>query len=994
MKTEMKTQTALFGLTSGLRLLAAGVISATGTWRSRHTAALLLFIGCLFVQGAGQLRAQGLDSTQSAATAQPRPTIWTDKVDYEPGSTAVISGAGFLPGETVTLLVLHADGTSDSEAGHQEWTTVANAVGQIQTQWQVADDHYEGTILRAMATGRTSGLIASVRFSDPVENIVYLRSTHSSPWGYGSNDVAMNRVFGTDQWLDLRYETVNVASMLSNAKFIYMEGSDQNADTLEAFLNAHRVDIEAWVTAGGKLFINAAPLQGDGIPELVFGVTLNYAGVTDTTFLTSVGEAAIGTGAAAAHPILNGPFLPVGTSWNGTLFGHATIEGEVTALIRQDLDDTDFGIVLAEKTVGAGRVLFGGMTAVEFHSSQIESSNLRANILSYTLQGAAANIAPSFTAVPTENVLLGAVSATPTITAIKFEWLATGGSDALTFYVNGVQASPALNANVGGGNVNLPEAGSFVTTAPATLAAFAVNGTNSIRMTKTAGTGTRFGWSAMTVLWSDGTEIRTAVVEVLPFLGAPANIDELSIDVAGWVSGTIDSTATFFPAELATDPRPAVTISGVTGGEIWQPVTMTAVSGNPAVVNNVTITTHGGTRILKYNPVAYGTANITVTANDGYPANNSSSQTFVINVIPLADAGPDFGVMTGASVTLSGSLLTPNVDTIAYSWVQTAGTAVTLSNPNTRTPSFTAPVSPATLRFALTITGNGQASVADEVEVAVSAPTMNSLPVANAGPDQLVTGGSVVTLNGSGSADNDNDQLTYGWTQVSGPTVTLIGANTVYPTFATARGNATLGFELKVSDGHGIVADQVQINVSNGVVPSIARPALVNVQSALGTIPGGVSALGTNPGGVSNKADRKTLDRAIESVADAVNSTYWIDDNHLVCPKGKKVFDDIKAAAQTLEKLIKSNKTPGLAALLQPQLNNLVGTANLLPSIAYNDLLDANPASPALAAVLAEFVKADAAAADGKAAKAIGYYKKAWCGVCSVASDPGDDDDN
>jgi hypothetical protein len=398
----------------------------------------------------------------------------------------------------------------------------------------------------------------------------------------------------------------------------------------------------------------------------------------------------------------------------------------------------------------------------------------------------------------------------------------------------------------------------------------------------------------------------------------------------------------------------------------------------------VTVTTSGGTRTLKFNPVAYGTTTITVTADDGYPTDNQSSQIFVINVIPLADAGVDFGVTTGAPVSLAGSLLTPNAGTITYNWVQTAGTPVALSGANTLTPSFTAPGSPTILKFALTITGNGQASVADEVEVAVSSPTMNSLPHSNAGPDQMVTGGSVVTLNGSGSTDADNDPLTYMWTQISGPAVTLNGSNTLYPTFATARGPSTLVFELKVSDGVGFTTDQVQIQVSNGIVPLVARPAIVNVQSALGTI----------RGGVSNKADRKTLDKALESLANAVRASYWIDGNHLVCSTGKKVFDDLKNAAKTLEKLIKINKTPGLGAQLQPQLDSLVGAANLVASIAYNDLLAANPASPSLSAAQAEFVKADAAAAAGKASKAIGNYKKAWCKVCSVATDPDDDDDD
>ena len=922
------------------------------------------------------MMAQPRSSTQPVAQAQPRPTLWTDQVDYQPGSTAVISGAGFLSGETVTMLVLHADGTSDSDTSHQEWTTVANASGRIQTQWQVSGAHHEGVILRATATGRTSGLIASVRFSDPVENIVYLRSTHSSPWGYGGNAIAMNRVFGTDQWLDLRYETVNVASMLASAKFIYMEGSDQNADAMEAFLAANSAAIATWVSNGNSLVLNAAPLQGDGM-SLGFGMTLSYIDVNvDTTHFTETGVAA---STALASPIFAGPFLPVGASWPGTYFGHATVSGTGLVPLIRKTNPAIGRIVLGETSHGSGRVLFGGMTAVEFHDLQPESSNLRANILSYALQGTAANIAPSFSVVPTQNVLLGATSPVPSVSAIKFEWLATAGNDPIDFYVNGVQAGTTLNANVGGGDVDRPEVGAFTTTAPATLAAFAVNGTNDIRVVKGGLSGTKFAWARMTVYWSDGTQITTPVVEV-----TDGDATELDINVAGWVDTDFDTTATFLPAELATDPCPAITISGVTGGEVWQPVTVTAVSGNTGVVDNVTVTTSGDTRILKFHPVAYGTTTVTVTADDGYPTNNSFSQVFTINVIPLADAGPDFGRLTGTSVALSGSLLTPNVGTITYNWVQTAGTPVVLSGANTLTPSFTAPASPTILKFALTITGNGQPSVPDEVEVAISAPSMNNPPVANAGPDQLVTGGSVVTLNGSGSSDINNDPITYAWTQISGPAVTLTGSNTAYPTFATSRANATLVFELKVSDGGGFTTDQVQVQVSSGVVPLIARPAIVNVQSALGTI----------RGGVSDKADRKTLDKAVESLADAVNAANWIDNNHLVCAKGKKVFDNIKEAAKTLEKLIKSNKTPGLAAQLQPQLNNLVGAANLLASIAYNDLLAANPASPALAAAQTEFAKADAAAADGKASKAIGNYKKAWCKVCGVASDPGDDGDD
>jgi len=38
--------------------------------------------------------------------------VTADQLDYSPGTTAIITGSGFAPGETVVLQVLHADGTA------------------------------------------------------------------------------------------------------------------------------------------------------------------------------------------------------------------------------------------------------------------------------------------------------------------------------------------------------------------------------------------------------------------------------------------------------------------------------------------------------------------------------------------------------------------------------------------------------------------------------------------------------------------------------------------------------------------------------------------------------------------------------------------------------------------------------------------------------------------------------------------------------------------
>jgi hypothetical protein len=90
----------------------------------------------------------------------------------------------------------------------------------------------------------------------------------------------------------------------------------------------------------------------------------------------------------------------------------------------------------------------------------------------------------------------------------------------------------------------------------------------------------------------------------------------------------------------------------------------------------------------------------------------------------------------------------------------------------------------------------------------------NTPPVANAGPNQVVSGGSFVQLDGTGSSDADDDELEYSWEQISGtPTVVLSGANTATPSFTAPAGPATLVFELTVDDGTDTDTDQVTIDV-------------------------------------------------------------------------------------------------------------------------------------------------------------------------------------
>src|SRR5258706_3919530 len=101
--------------------------------------------------------------------ANGQATISTDLLDYPPGSTAIITGSGFQPGETVTLQVLHepTGGDDATDPSHQPWTVVADADGNVSSTWLVPSDADElGATLKLTAVGESSGLQAEEVFTD------------------------------------------------------------------------------------------------------------------------------------------------------------------------------------------------------------------------------------------------------------------------------------------------------------------------------------------------------------------------------------------------------------------------------------------------------------------------------------------------------------------------------------------------------------------------------------------------------------------------------------------------------------------------------------------------------------------------------------------------------------------------------------------------------------------------------------------------------------
>ena len=92
----------------------------------------------------------------------------------------------------------------------------------------------------------------------------------------------------------------------------------------------------------------------------------------------------------------------------------------------------------------------------------------------------------------------------------------------------------------------------------------------------------------------------------------------------------------------------------------------------------------------------------------------------------------------------------------------------------------------------------------------------NNAPVANAGPDQNLTSGTT-SANLSGSAtDANGDPITFSWSQISGPTVTIADSSSANTAVTGLSGGNTYVFRLSASDGKGgIGVDDVQITVQS-----------------------------------------------------------------------------------------------------------------------------------------------------------------------------------
>ena len=332
-----------------------------------------------------------------------------------------------------------------------------------------------------------------------------------------------------------------------------------------------------------------------------------------------------------------------------------------------------------------------------------------------------------------------------------------------------------------------------------------------------------------------------------------------------------------------------------------------------------------------------------LTVNNGVGIDTAFVTVSTSNSPPVANAGPGQSVPLNSLVTLNGSLSSDvdgNPITFAWSFVsRPAGSAATLNNPTSVTPTFTIDRAGA---FVIQLVCNDGTQNSAPATVTIS--TINTQPVANAGPTQAVNVGSSVQLNGANSTDADGNPITYLWSLNSVPALSTAVLNStaiVNPTF-TADRPGTYVAQLIVNDSF-INSNPSTVTITTNAVPAPTANA-GNPQTVLHGATVQLNGSATDPGGRPityrwSFTSRPAGSAAAFSNANIANPTFVADrPGNFICQLiASNPFSDSTPVTVTITT---TNSTP--VANAGPPQNVVAGTLVTLTGAGSSDA-DSDP---------------------------------------------------
>ena len=349
-----------------------------------------------------------------------------------------------------------------------------------------------------------------------------------------------------------------------------------------------------------------------------------------------------------------------------------------------------------------------------------------------------------------------------------------------------------------------------------------------------------------------------------------------------------------------------------------------------------------------------------LTVSDGVTTSTDEVQVAIRadNDAPTVDAGNNRVVLHNSKVQLSATGQDPEGARLTYTWAQVGGPSVELSDSGVPDPTFTAPLAPdgAVLQFLVGVS-DGESTAYDTISIVV-APNVGPV-VSIQGMNEVEAGG--LGLIGVGAADVEGDPLTYNWTQVDGPTVTMSSVDRPQLQFQApgVSADTNLTFQVEVSDGNGTTTrtvtvavnapEQAEQSVSNNrtvvteeeEVASVAEQATTTAPTAMST--------GSSSSDMAAAASANSGSEFGETAATEDVSTLQLASSTLAAPESTLV-----SAMSTLEP---ENEDEDEAVVSS---DNSSGNVNLLASFMEEDAATTTSMTEAARLQLPDLVVAEA----------------------------------
>ena len=319
-------------------------------------------------------------------------------------------------------------------------------------------------------------------------------TTDSEPWGQSSNIDALNGVYGSSGWNKYIYGTDannNVSNIFSTTRsLVFIEGGNRNTTAMKNFLDANWSTINTWISGGRTLIVSAATNESLGKFQIGNSGVYSERILTYKMYAYSNSSTYPST-TSNVHPLLRTNVTISGVTgdayysgdYSGNYVAHNVITGSgINPIFVVTGQTTQY--TLAEKTIGSGRMLVGGLT-LPFYITYPNAWQPQPQMkrFMYAMLGwvqAVSNPAPTISTVSASSLTVNSVS--------------TGGSsinaNGETITAKGVAYSTSQNPTTSSSTVS---GGSGTGNFSVNLTNLASNTTYYARAYATSPTGTGYG---------------------------------------------------------------------------------------------------------------------------------------------------------------------------------------------------------------------------------------------------------------------------------------------------------------------------------------------------------------------------------------------------------------------------------------------------------------------------------------------------------------------